>query len=135
MGKTFAFQLWKQGTDLTYIMRMLNHSSARKTLVNITVEQTRRNLCKPKSLNLGGFYMKEIVDETVITCSVCGLNFDEANVNIIDYDLDLCGICVDMKLNCLRLLMLQNLQILPQLSGQRARINSYLEFYQRARRV
>jgi hypothetical protein len=37
--------------------------------------------------------MKEVVDETVITCSVCGLNFDEADVNIIDYDLDLCGKC------------------------------------------
>lgn len=32
-------------------------------------------------------------DETIITCSECGKNFDEADVNIIDYDLDLCISC------------------------------------------
>ncbi|MDC3424228.1 hypothetical protein NC797_06865 [Aquibacillus sp. 3ASR75-11] len=35
----------------------------------------------------------EHVDETIITCSVCGRNFDEGDVNIIDYDLDLCISC------------------------------------------
>lgn len=39
MRKTFAFHLWKQGTDITYIMRLLNHSSPRETLTYITVEQ------------------------------------------------------------------------------------------------
>ncbi|RKJ45990.1 DUF3850 domain-containing protein, partial [Butyricicoccus sp. 1XD8-22] len=34
-----------------------------------------------------------IIDESIITCSGCGLDFDEGDVNIIDYDLDLCIQC------------------------------------------
>jgi hypothetical protein len=33
------------------------------------------------------------IDESIITCSVCGKSFDEADVNIIDYDLELCIEC------------------------------------------
>lgn len=32
-------------------------------------------------------------DETLITCSVCGITFEEEEVNITDYDLDLCVTC------------------------------------------
>lgn len=39
LRKSFAYHLWKQGTDITYIMRLLNHSSPRETLTYITVEQ------------------------------------------------------------------------------------------------
>lgn len=39
MRKTFAYHLWKQNTDITYIMRLLNHSSPKETLRYITVEQ------------------------------------------------------------------------------------------------
>lgn len=43
MRKTFAYHLWKSGIDITYIMRTLNHSSARETLAYITVEQDELN--------------------------------------------------------------------------------------------
>lgn len=42
-----------------------------------------------------------LVDESVITCSVCSLNFDELDVNIIDYDLDLCITCEKKHLDSL----------------------------------
>lgn len=37
--------------------------------------------------------MAILSDESIITCSVCGNNFEEGDVNIIDYDLDLCTEC------------------------------------------
>lgn len=42
---------------------------------------------------LGLIKWLELEDESIITCSVCGLNFDEGDVNIIDYELDLCVQC------------------------------------------
>ena len=33
------------------------------------------------------------IREKIITCSICGENFHESEVNIIDYDLDLCVSC------------------------------------------
>lgn len=32
-------------------------------------------------------------DETKITCSVCGKTYDEEDVNIVDYALDVCVTC------------------------------------------
>jgi len=37
--------------------------------------------------------MERFENDFIITCSQCGLDFDEADVNIIDYDLDLCINC------------------------------------------
>lgn len=39
MRKTFTYHLWKKGTDISYLMRLLNHSSQREVLHYITVEQ------------------------------------------------------------------------------------------------
>ncbi|MFL0163959.1 tyrosine-type recombinase/integrase [Candidatus Clostridium helianthi] len=39
MRKTFAYHLWKRGTDITFLMRLLNHSSPREVLHYISVEQ------------------------------------------------------------------------------------------------
>lgn len=39
MRKTFAYHLWKKGTDITFLMRLLNHSSPREVLHYISVEQ------------------------------------------------------------------------------------------------
>ena len=39
MRKTFAYHCWKSGTDITYLMRILNHSSPREVLHYISVEQ------------------------------------------------------------------------------------------------
>lgn len=39
MRKTFAYHLWKKNTDITYLMRLLNHSSPREVLHYISVEQ------------------------------------------------------------------------------------------------
>ncbi|MEK5217724.1 hypothetical protein [Psychrobacillus sp. FSL H8-0487] len=38
-------------------------------------------------------FIEQIQDELIITCSVCGGDFDELDVNIIDYELDLCLEC------------------------------------------
>jgi len=32
-------------------------------------------------------------EDKTITCSVCDKNYDEADVNIVDYDDDVCIIC------------------------------------------
>ena len=39
MRKTFAYHCWKNGTDITYLMRILNHSSQKEVLRYISVEQ------------------------------------------------------------------------------------------------
>jgi integrase len=39
MRKTFAYHCWKSGTDITYLMRILNHSSQKEVLRYISVEQ------------------------------------------------------------------------------------------------
>lgn len=39
MRKTFAYHCWKNGTDITYLMRLLNHSSPKEVLHYISVEQ------------------------------------------------------------------------------------------------
>jgi len=39
MRKTFAYHCWKSGTDITYLMRILNHSSPKEVLRYISVEQ------------------------------------------------------------------------------------------------
>ncbi|NNU78122.1 tyrosine-type recombinase/integrase [Clostridium estertheticum] len=39
MRKTFAYHCWKKGTDITYLMRILNHSSPKEVLHYISVEQ------------------------------------------------------------------------------------------------
>lgn len=39
------------------------------------------------------YTMEEILDEYIATCQLCGLNFDETEINMIDYELDLCGKC------------------------------------------
>lgn len=33
------------------------------------------------------------MDEHLATCSVCGLNFDETEINMDDHELDLCSDC------------------------------------------
>lgn len=40
MRKTFSYHLWKNGIDISYIMRLLNHSSQKETLRYLTVEQS-----------------------------------------------------------------------------------------------
>ena len=39
MRKTFAYHCWKNGTDITFLMRLLNHSSQKEVLHYISVEQ------------------------------------------------------------------------------------------------
>lgn len=34
-----------------------------------------------------------MMDKLIATCSVCGLDFDETDINMTDYDLDLCTKC------------------------------------------
>lgn len=42
---------------------------------------------------LGLMKWLEFEDESIITCSVCGFSYDEGDVNIVDYELDLCVVC------------------------------------------
>lgn len=38
LRKTFSYHAWKSGVDITYLMRLLNHSSQRQVLAYIAVE-------------------------------------------------------------------------------------------------
>lgn len=51
---------------------------------------------------LGLLKWLEFEDESVITCSSCGFSFDEGDVNIIDYDLDLCIQCEKEHLHVIK---------------------------------
>ncbi|MFS0783325.1 hypothetical protein [Bacillus sp. 1P06AnD] len=57
-----------------------------KNLVQSVIEETGFD-CNLLTLSF------EEMDETIITCSMCGKNYEEEDVNIIDYDLDLCIHC------------------------------------------
>lgn len=43
LRKTFAYHAWKEGIDITHLMKMLNHSHQGVTLAYITVEEDELN--------------------------------------------------------------------------------------------
>lgn len=58
--------------------------------------------------------------DSVVTCSKCGLDFDEVDVNCIDYDLDLCNKCEKEYI--------KNLENQKQNLLKKKEINTMLEF-------
>lgn len=37
--------------------------------------------------------MEKMMEQLIATCSVCGNDFDEVDINMMDYELDLCAKC------------------------------------------